>query len=87
MISNIGELDIVAMKDGVLCFVEVRSRSNDRLGYPSETVGPRKQQKIRRLASLFMASRKSDLPARFDVASVIWNAGQPDIDYIEDAFE
>ena len=86
VMSRLGELDIVASKDGVICFVEVRSRRTSRLGAPAETVGARKQRKLRTLASLFLARRGLENPARFDVASVVWNGDTPILDYIEDAF-
>lgn len=81
-----GELDIVAQHDGVVCFVEVRSRSTARFGLPAETVDARKQAQVKKVAAYYMARRRVELPARFDVASVIWNDGAGRVDYIEDAF-
>lgn len=83
---GVGELDIVAQRDGVVCFVEVRSRSTSRFGLPSETVGARKQAQVKKVAAYYMARRRIDLPARFDVASVVWSGGVGTVDYIEDAF-
>lgn len=82
-----GELDIVAERDGVICFVEVRSRRSARHGSPAETVDRRKQDKLRTLATLYLARRSLDGPARFDVAAVIWEGDSPTLQYIEDAFE
>ena len=88
VIGKVGEIDIVAREGEILCFVEVRSRSRQDLGAPWETVGPRKRQKLRRLAALYMARRGFDGPARFDVASVSWSEdGHARIDYFENAFE
>lgn len=88
VIKNVGELDIIAELADLLCFVEVRSRSSAELGDPFETVGPTKQQKLRRLAETYLDREAPDRPARFDVASVTFdNDGKPELDYIEDAFE
>jgi putative endonuclease len=88
VISNLGELDIIAEKDGVLCFVEVRSRATDLLGSPAETVGQLKQNKLKRLAETYLERSAPEKPGRFDVASVTFESdGTACIDYISDAFE
>jgi len=76
----------VARRAGVICFVEVRSRRTSRFGSPAETVGPRKQAQVRKVAAYYMARHTIELPARFDVASVVWDGGVARVDYIEDAF-
>ena len=44
--SRFGEIDIIARKDGFLCFVEVKTRSEGSMGRPVESVTRSKQQKI-----------------------------------------
>ena len=79
------ELDIVAEDGDTLCFVEVRTRADDRLGHPAETITPDKQRKIRRAAELYLLRGGiADRPVRFDVATVIWSRMQ--YDYFENAF-
>lgn len=86
--GSIGEIDIIAEKEGVLCFVEVRSKQSDLLGHPAETVGFRKQKQLIRLAEIYLDKTGSDLPARFDVAAVIGDErGVSSFDYIENAFD
>ena len=41
-----GEIDLIARKGGVLCFVEVKTRSPDYLVRPAEAVGPAKRRKL-----------------------------------------
>lgn len=81
-----GELDIVAQQGEVLCFVEVRSRIDDRFGRPCESVDRTKRRKLIRLASLYLTRYDEEPAARFDIASVTWKP-KPAIEYIEDAFE
>ena len=78
-----GELDLVLRGDGVLVFAEVKTRSSDRFGIPSEAVTPAKQRRIRRLAQRFCADTGERAPRlRFDVVSVL--RGQVEI--IENCF-
>lgn len=49
-----GEIDIIAEKEGVLHFVEVKTRSTDRFGLPSEAVDRRKLSHIRNVAAIYM---------------------------------
>ena len=41
-----GEIDLIARKDGVLCFVEVKTRTNLSCGLPREYVTPKKQERL-----------------------------------------
>ena len=49
--TPIGEIDILALKSGFLCVVEVKARASDRFGSAAEAVTPAKQAKLRRLAT------------------------------------
>ena len=85
-----GEIDLIAEKKGVLCFVEVKLRSSTGHGLPREFVDARKQEKLRKTALWYLAQKKLDLPARFDVAEVyIAEKDVPTVEhfrYIENAF-
>jgi putative endonuclease len=68
-----GELDIVARDGAVAVFVEVKTRSTDAFGDPSEAVTARKAARIHRLAGRWLAEHP-DVSAdemRFDVVSVL----------------
>lgn len=82
-----GEIDLIARKDGILCFVEVKTRTNLSCGLPREFVTPQKQARLRKTAACYLMSRELDCPARFDVAEVyVETSGAPRIEYIENAF-
>ncbi|NOT06733.1 MAG: YraN family protein [Gemmatimonadales bacterium] len=65
------DLDVVARRDGLVAFVEVKTRTNHRFGAPSESVGWRKRAVMTRLAGLWLArfGRPGD-SYRFDVITV-----------------
>lgn len=84
----LGELDLVLARGGTLVFCEVKTRTGSDLGGPFEAVTVRKQQRIRRLAETFLATRhlRAD-QYRFDVASVTVRRGaDPTVHVFEDAF-
>jgi putative endonuclease len=83
-----GEIDIIARKKKILCFIEVKTRSTRAFGSPQEAVTPRKQQKIGRVALDFLQRhRLENQPARFDVVAVDFSSGCVLIEFIENAFE
>ncbi len=71
-----GELDIIAQKDGVLIFVEVKAAQQNVLGFEPELRADwRKQEKVIRTARTYLLERK--LPDtqewQIDIISVLLN--------------
>ena len=67
-----GELDIVALEEDTLVFVEVKTRSSRHYGEPWEFVDWRKQQILRRTAERFIADHDLvQYSYRFDIVSVV----------------
>jgi len=66
------EIDLVVRRGRALAFVEVKSKSGDRVGDPLEMVGPEKQRRLRRAADAWLAAHPEAvrLEARFDVIAV-----------------
>ena len=85
-----GEIDLIAEKDGMLLFVEVKLRTNLQYGMPREYVTAKKQEKLRAAALLYLSMHGLDVPTRFDVAEVCTDAHHSArstrIEYIENAF-
>ncbi len=69
---RIGEIDIIAENEGVLCFVEVKTRTSDSYGIPELAVDKRKQAKIIKTAEFFLTTLKDgfEREIRFDVLAV-----------------
>ena len=69
--TKFGEIDLIFTDRNQLIFVEVKTRSSDRLGHPEEAVNHRKIAKISRVGEYFMVSHP-DLPqsARIDVIAI-----------------
>ncbi len=82
------EIDIIAEKDDVIVFVEVKARSNVRHGLPAEAVNFRKQQKIIEAASVFLQNDDyADCACRFDVIEIYSRGKFFEVRQIENAFE
>lgn len=80
------ELDIVALKDDELIFVEVKTRSSTDYIEPQDAVD---WQKVRRLviaADAYIKHYGLDLPVRFDILTVVGVDGKFEIEHIEEAF-
>ena len=85
--TRFGELDLVAQRNGILCFVEVKLRKNTEHGLPREFVTLSKQRKLRAAAQYYlMVHNAADMPCRFDVAEVYPEGDGARIEYIENAF-
>lgn len=83
-----GELDIVAERGALLCFVEVRMRSTSVWGDPSLTVSREKQRKVIYSAMEYLQRhRLSGRLIRFDVASVVGRGRAGVVELIPNAFE
>lgn len=83
------ELDIVAVDDDGIHFVEVRTRINPEI-LPQETVNSAKQRKVVEAAKRFLHEeayrRFSDFEAFFDVVGVTLSNDGTDLEYIPQAF-
>lgn len=83
-----GEVDLVCREGGVLCFVEVRSRSAGGLVDPLETVGPRKARRVAAAAADWAARHGAlELPMRFDLLAVRLGPGGAEFELLRGAFD
>jgi len=87
--TALGEIDIVAVDQRTIVFVEVKTRRSEDAGIPSESVDATKQQRLTRLALSYLKRHGLlEHQARFDVVSITWPVGakQPSIEHVIDAF-
>ncbi len=83
--EKFAEIDIVAEDGDTLCFIEVRTRKDTRLGHPLETITAQKQRSVRRAAEAYLAKRNIiNRAVRFDVATIVWESEE--FVYLENAF-
>lgn len=83
-----GEVDLVCEAEGVLCFVEVRSRTGDAFGGPEETVDRRKARRVIVAATDWaMRNGGTARDIRFDVVAVTFGDGLPRVAHFRAAFD
>jgi putative endonuclease len=80
------ELDIVAKTEDELVIVEVKTRSEGSIVDPEDAVTNQKIRNIISAADVYIKFFNIDLPARFDIISVIGKSPDFEIEHIEDAF-
>jgi putative endonuclease len=84
---NRGEIDIIAGKNNLLVFVEVKTARQLDFGHPETWVDERKQQKLAMVAEHYIAEMTSgEFDCRFDVIAVTINGEHIKLKHIEDAF-
>ena len=73
-VAKDAEIDIIATKDDVLAFIEVKTRNTKWVGSkfsrPAASVTPEKQRKIIKAASRFIGYKYKEYKKRFDVIEV-----------------
>ena len=81
------ELDIVAQRDGVLAFVEVKARTGGHTA-GMESVGGRKRRRLARAASVWLSNYSQPFDScSFVVVSVVPSEDGWDMDWLFQAFD
>jgi len=80
-----GEIDIIAIDNKDIVFIEVKFRKNKTSGAPEEAVNANKQIKISKCASYFLYTHQSyyEYQVRFDVVGILSDS----INHIKNAFD
>jgi putative endonuclease len=67
-----GEIDLIGWDRDILCFIEVKTRTDDSFAPPSTAVTNEKQKHIRSVAKAYLRRLSGERPpCRFDVVSVV----------------
>jgi len=84
-----GDLDLIAWHGPMLCFIEVKTRTERDMSPAEAAVDAHKRSNLRRLARNYLRQLPGESfpPSRFDVISVYLVPGRPDeFEHFESAF-
>lgn len=86
-----GEIDLIMLDAGCLCFIEVKFRNNDAFGGTAYSITTAKQRKIIQTALHFISRKKEyqQHPYRFDAVFIqpADHLKSTQIEWIQSAFE
>lgn len=80
------EIDIVALYQNTMVFVEVKTRESDFMTDISQLIGRSKQKQIIKAADGYMKQSALNFEGRFDIILIVTNSKYTKIEHIEDAF-
>ncbi|PKP22045.1 MAG: hypothetical protein CVU05_05575 [Bacteroidetes bacterium HGW-Bacteroidetes-21] len=80
------EVDIIAEKDGILCFIEVKTRHSDDGIYEEDVLSDQKKERLIEAAEIFIDEKNIKNEIRFDLIFIILQNRIQKIRHIEDAF-
>jgi putative endonuclease len=81
------EIDIICKKGNLLHFVEVKTRTNNKFGYPEEAVTQKKMNALKRGAEEFLLQNEKWQLIQFDIVAITLEKNIiKEIYFIEDLF-
>ena len=80
------EVDVIAEKDGILVFVEVKTRTDTAVSEPQAAVNRQKQQNIIRAANAYILRNNFNCEARFDIITVVGKGAASVVEHLPDAY-
>src|SRR5437870_9002384 len=81
-----GEIDLIGWDKDELCFIEVKTRSSKEFMPAEAAVDGEKQHDLREVAREYLRKAPGDPVTRFDVVSVYFEGGEPEIMLFKNAF-
>lgn len=81
------EIDLIAYKDKVIIFTEVKTRTGTGFGQPEDFVDMRKQRLLAEAADEYIYLMNHQGEVRFDIIAILFkNENNYKLNHIEDAF-
>ena len=81
------EVDLIAYKDRVIIFAEVKTRTGNGFGEPEDFVDARKQKLLVQAADEYIYLMNHQGDVRFDIISILFDRNSNyKLNHIEDAF-
>ena len=81
------EVDLIAYKDKMIIFAEVKTRTGNGFGEPEDFVDDRKQKLLAEAADEYIYLMDHQGEVRFDIVSIMFNKNADyTLKHIEDAF-
>jgi putative endonuclease len=80
------ELDMVGWNEGMLCFIEVKTRTTRDVAPAEAAVDEEKRHDLRRVARHYLRQMPGRTPTRFDIVTVYLDKPKPEIAIIKSAF-
>ena len=79
-------IDIIARHQNILVFVEVKTRSTFKYGFPDESIDHKKESRLREAAEIYIEQEDLHNEIRFDIVSIVKNNFEEKVYHITDAF-
>jgi putative endonuclease len=81
------EIDIIACRDTILHFIEVKTRKSHKHGYPEESVSPKKIRNLMQAGAEFMFQYPGWIRVQYNILAItILHDRAPDYFLIEDIY-
>jgi len=79
------DIDIIALDDNIVVFIEVKTRRNRIFGEPEEAINFQKLQNLQQAINHYIKYKHIHQSIRFDVVSIVGTIGsEPEIHHIQD---
>lgn len=79
-----GEMDIIAIENEKIVFIEVKTRTSIKFGRPAEAVNYIKREHLQNIARYYLYTKKiTKIPIRFDVIEIYLGNKQYGVNHIK----